>query len=432
MVLLENQIHLEDLQLQKMRDKQLKSLLKIDNSAHNRIPHRLVFRRTSRQFGRRLSGAIDIDFFSCHVGELENAKRFLKRRGVDTSYAGEWSNGISKTKTAEDYASTRQGGKDMVSGLGSPLTSTSAPTNDCAMGQMCDGNPRIRPSPTKVFHPGKPKGLFIHNAEPGDCFRGTSRGSGSFHLSTGTQQTTLLRDSEYSCIEPLKLVKLLPPIVHLVSEPSSSRAGITEKTPAAGFRCHQIPKKTSSMRFREKLEQAKLEAQRDRPETRLRQEKHEESSDDDRSSALSLPIGRPRSSDNSSQPTSPGRILRERNPEQLHTDDDIFPLVSITDAPTVSWLENLTSVTRSDQVRATPGNGSVVSVPASPSPSSIGFSDNVQSMTSFVGSTPDECVDSDHDEEYDEDEMVLVPTSSEKRHTRSTGTIEVKDDRTLE
>lgn len=427
MVLRENQIHLEDLQLQKMRDKQLKSLLKIDNSAHNRIPHRLVFRRTSRQFGRRLSGAIDIDFFSCHVGELENAKRFLKRRGVDTSYAGEWSNGSSKTKTAEDYASTRQGGKDMVSGLGSPLTSTSAPTNDCAMGQMCDGNPRIRPSPTKVFHPGKPKGLFIHNTEPRDCFRRTSRGSSPFHLSTGTQQTTLLRDSEYSCIEPLKLVKLLPPIVHFVSEPSSSRAGITEKTPAMGFRCHQMPKKTSSMRFREKLEQAKLEAQRDRPETRLRQEKHEESSDDDQSSALSLPIGKPRSSDNSSQPTSPGRILRERNPEQLHTDDDIFPLVNITDAPTVSGLENLTSVTRSDQVRATPGNGSEVSVPASPSPSSIGFSDNVQSMTSFVGSTPDECVDSDHDEEYDEDEMVLVPTSSEKRHARSTGTIEVNE-----
>ena len=47
-------------------------------------------------------------------------------------------------------------------------------------------------------------------------------------------------------------------------------------------------------------------------------------------------------------------------------------------------------------------------------------------MTSFVGSTPDEHVDSDHDEEYDEDEMVLVPTSSEKRHTRSTGAIDMK------
>lgn len=417
MVLREDQIDLEDLQLQKMRDKQLKSLLKIDNSAHNRIPHRLVFRRTSRQFGRRLSGAIDIDFFSCHVGELENARRFLKRRGVDTSYAGEWSNGISKTKTTEDYTSTCKGAKDVVSGPGSPLTSTSAPTNDCAMGPMCDGNPRMRTSPTKVLHPGKPKGLFIHKAEPRDCFRGTSRGSGSFHLSIGTQQATLL---EYSCIEPLKLVKLLPPIVHLISSPSS-RAGITEKTPDTVFRCHQMPKKTSSMRFREKLEQAKLEAQRDRSEAKLGKENFVESSDDDRSSALSLPIGRPRSSDNSSQPTSPGRILRERNPEQLHTDDDIFPLVSITDAPTVSGLENLTGVTRSDQVRATPGNGSEVSVPASPSPSSIGFSDNVQSMTSFVRSTPDECVDSDHDEEYDEDEMVLVPTSSEKRHTRSTG-----------
>ena len=426
MALREEQIDLEDLQLQKMRDKQLKSLLKIDNSAHNRIPHRLVFRRTSRQFGRRLSGAIDIDFFSCHIGELENAKRFLKRRGVDTGYAGEWSNGISKTKTAEDCTSTCQGAKVMVSGPGSPLTSTSAPTNDRGMGQMCDGNPKTRTSPAKVFHPVKPKGLFVHRAEPNDCFRGTSRGRDPFHLGIGTQQATLLRDSEYSCIEPLKLVKLLPLIVRLVSETSSSRAGITEKPLDTGFRCHQMPKKTSSMRFREKLEQAKLEAQRDRSEARLGKEKLEESSDDDRSSALSLPIGRPRSSDNSSQPTSPGRILRERNPEQLHTDDDIFPLVSITDAPTVSGLDNLTSVTRSDQIRATPENGSEVSVPTSPSPSSIGFSDNVQSMTSFVGSTPDEHIDSDHDEEYDEDEMVLVPTSSEKRHTRSTGAIDMK------
>ena len=420
MALRKEQIDLEDLQLQQMRDKQLGSLLKIDNSAHNRIPHRLVFRRTSRQFGRRLSGAIDIDFFSCHVGELENAKRFLKKRGVDTRYAGEWSNGLSKIKTAEDYTSTRQASKDMLPGPGSPLTSTSAPTNDCTMGKICDVNPKVRTSPTKVFHPPKPKGLFIHHAEPRDCFRGpSSRGRDSFHLSIGTQQATLLRDSEYSCIEPLKLVKLPPPIVHLISEPSPSRAGITEKTPDTGFRCHQMPKKTSSMRFKEKLEQAKLEAQRDRSEAKLGKAKLGESSDDDRSSALSLPIGRPRSSDNSSQPTSPGRILRERNPEQLHTDDDIFPLVSITDAPTVSGLENLTSVTRSDQARATPENGSEVSVPTSPSSSSIGFSGNVQSMTSFVGSTPDECIDSDNDEEDDEDEMVLVPTSSEKRHTET-------------
>lgn len=88
------QIQQENLYLQEMQAKQLRALMRIDNSdlkAH-KVPSQLVFRKTSRQFTRRLRDSIGTDYLLCQAKDLLLARRFLSRRGLDPRYAGEWNN----------------------------------------------------------------------------------------------------------------------------------------------------------------------------------------------------------------------------------------------------------------------------------------------------------------------------------------------------
>ncbi|GAQ41813.1 hypothetical protein AtubIFM55763_002822 [Aspergillus tubingensis] len=94
----------EDIQLQDMRERQLRALLRVDNtkSGHNRVPHQGIFSKISRQVSGKLQNQIDSDISMCQQSELLDAKLFLRTRGLDCKYAGEWGNGTSAWQALED------------------------------------------------------------------------------------------------------------------------------------------------------------------------------------------------------------------------------------------------------------------------------------------------------------------------------------------
>lgn len=99
------QTKLEDLELKAMREKQLKELLKVDNSAWNQSrPHQLVFRKASRQTIRKLREAIqtDFDFLCCEGSELVDAKKYLLTRGIEPKYAGNWGNDLVVVQSPDE------------------------------------------------------------------------------------------------------------------------------------------------------------------------------------------------------------------------------------------------------------------------------------------------------------------------------------------
>lgn len=98
------QIEYENAQLKEMREKQLRALMRIDNSQLrlNRVPHQLVFRKTSRQYSRKLRESIKSDYLLCQAGEVLGARRFLHKCGLDPHYAGDWSNEMVVLRKSRD------------------------------------------------------------------------------------------------------------------------------------------------------------------------------------------------------------------------------------------------------------------------------------------------------------------------------------------
>ncbi|KAL4809341.1 hypothetical protein BDV18DRAFT_157097 [Aspergillus unguis] len=100
-----DQAEYEEGQLGVMRKKQLKELTDIDNSIHRqRQSQNLLYRKASRQTFRGLREAIghQVDFFSCEASELATAKTFLRKREIESKFAGVWGNGIFVENTEED------------------------------------------------------------------------------------------------------------------------------------------------------------------------------------------------------------------------------------------------------------------------------------------------------------------------------------------
>lgn len=390
------QMDLEDSQLRRMREKQLKGLLKMDNSAlkNNRSPYKFVFRRTSRQYGRRLSDAIKIDFFSCYPGELVNARRFLNKRGIDQSYAGEWSNGIAVWRATEDEK------KYTDFETGSPLVSTFASMDGCADGETSDFDlPASKGSQLNIAkYPGWPKDLFERQGDPtllssvschelGDGFR-IARGSHSLRSNDG--------------IKPLRVIMSLPPIICQHVEPMPPQPSTTELTNMVARRhlVHSIP---ASGWLKEKLEKITLEVEQG-VSRRLEDKMTRDDSDHDWLSAFPLLGSELTSSESHSQLTSPGRIMLERNPDDIQADE---PFADFDDI-----LVDIEDVVTDDEVMITPDSNTEESRPASPTPSSLGFSDHVQSITSYVETTPEIEISDCNGDSDEEDEMVLVPTPS--------------------
>ncbi|ODM16724.1 hypothetical protein SI65_07689 [Aspergillus cristatus] len=369
----EKQMDLEDAQLGRMRQKQLKALLKIDNSAlkHDKS-HKFVFRRASRQYGRRLSDAIKMDFFSCYPGELVNAKRFLDKRRIDTGYAGEWSDGIADWRTTEDE------NKYTVSETGSPLVNGFASMDGCMDGETPDFDlpASKRPHLNITIYPGQSKDIFERQGDP-DLLR----------LCSIAHRDALL----HPCIKPLKAVTSPLPIIYHLVEPMPSQSS-TEKLAELVVRGNPVPVSTW---LRDKLNKIGLEVEQGVSRS-LEGKMWEDGSDDDWLSAFPLMKPEPMSFESHSQLTPPGRVILERNPDHLQADEQFMDFDDM-----IEIEENATD----DGVMVDSSD----SRPSSPSPSSLGFSDNVHSMTSYVETTPEVEV-SDCESDEDEDEVVLVPT----------------------
>lgn len=421
----EKQTNMEDSQLMRMREDQLKSLLKIDNSdlKNNRTPHRLIFRRTSRKYGRKLGEALKIDFFSCHVGELENAQRFLNQRGLDIGYSGEWSSGMSVWKGNRDYKTK----KDLTQTV-SPSPSVNAPASGSS--HYCSSPSISKRQGSDTKYPGQPKDLFMRQGDPKlvseqliasyrqnmeDKRREPLHGSDTEDSMPGA---TLLHDSEYSCIEPLNLVKTLPPIIRWYYSEPPLRYSIPERPANPALRQSSMPITASSLRLKKKLENVRAEALKEKPDAGPEENNAEisveEDIDDDWSSTCSLPIGQATLVDDRSRMTSPGRIIRDKSPEIAPT-DNLFPLEDMNETQVAPCEVEDGTTSTNCKIRAPPGDGSEYSRPPSPSPSSLGCNNNAPSMTSYVESSPGgDCADDDGEFDMDEDngdddEMVLVP-----------------------
>lgn len=369
----EKQMNLEDAQLGRMREKQLKALLKIDNSAlkHDKS-HKFVFRRASRQYGRRLSDAIKMDFFSCYPGELVSAQRFLDKRSIDIGYAGKWSDGIA------DWRATEDENKYTVSETGSPLVNGFAPMEGCMDGETPDFDMPTskRPHLSITILPGQPKDIFERQGDP-DLLR----------LYSIAHRDTLL----HPCIKPLKAVTSPLPIIYHLVEPMPSQPS-TGRLAELVVRGNPVPVSTW---LRDKLNKIGLEVEQGVSRS-LEGKMWEDGSDDEWLSAFPLMKPEPMSFESHSQLTPPGRVILERNPDHVQADEQFMDFDDM-----IEIEENATN----DGVMVDSSD----SRPSSPSPSSLGFSDNVHSMTSYVETTPEvEVSDCESDEE--EDEVVLVPT----------------------
>lgn len=421
------QIDLEDTKLGQMREKQLNSLLDIDNSSwkHHGTPHKLVFRRTSRRHNRNIRRAMRNDFFSCHLGELVNAKRFLDNRGIDKSYAGEWSNGMVERRSTAKRNNT-------VSELEPSSVNASAPTNDSTIGAAFDSSPSLSPSKRRSYHitggiyPGRPKDIFMRQGDPSlsgqssvslrDSSRG-AHGNRFTHMNNGTQRAALLQNSEFSCIEPLKLVKTLPPIIRWLSEPPRLplKPRMVQRKSDAVVSRRPVPTLSASAKLKQRLQRVRPEAQQNRSKGGLENSTRESTIDKDWSSAFCLPKARPSFFDGQgySRPTSasPSRALLEGD----NRTSGLFQRGNPGNVSTTPDFEKFITIPDSDQeVRASSDNESEDSCSSSLLPSSMGFSDHVQSMSSFVASTLERDGGCNHhgEESNQEDEMVLVPTGS--------------------
>lgn len=416
----EKQIDLEDLQLQRMRDRQLTSLLNIDNSdpKNRQISYKQRFYQTSRKYSHKLEEAVKIDFFSCYAGELVNAQRFLDQRGLDMVYAGEWCNGTSTWRKTESENQT---------------VAQSAPTDASVPGIPRDPFDISLPKQERRMprYPGRPKDLFMRQGdfkllsehllisceesmEEEDTHREFLSGADSHTKKAPKRRVNRVCESEHPFIEPLKLVKTLPPMIRWHYSKPPSKCNISENPASQTGRDGLKSTMSSFASLKQKLEKAKVELQR-QSKTRM---EAEADSDDDRSSPCSLLVGQTIFSDDScSSLVSPSRVIREKSPETIHT-DSLFPLEDTDHGLATSISDDDAGVTI-DGPMATPSS---VSRSPSPSPSSLGFHD--QSMVTFMESSPDakltgiaEASDMDDDcddDEVDIDEMVMVPTGLKK------------------
>lgn len=314
------QVEFENVQLKEMQEKQLRALLRIDNSTLrlNRVPHQLVFRKISRQCTRKLREGIQYDYLLCSAGEILNARRFLQRRGLDRRYAGEWSNNMAFLRTPKDdvESETFEWYEDTDPEL--PAVSPMEPSRAYALifgsgartigngdGQLQAKTPfinRVRragtvnPADLQVLNggitssPGWSEALngqsTAFNPDPGPPHTGLVR------LKIGTERAAQIRDyEELATMNPNDALPMPPPqhwgrYRRNLASPMTISPSLLRRRSSLRNSFHQPlertiggnwsydfpepksapPFTTSSMRFKQKLEEARLEAQREREE----------------------------------------------------------------------------------------------------------------------------------------------------------------------
>ncbi|EIT78809.1 hypothetical protein BDV35DRAFT_79275 [Aspergillus flavus] len=311
----DKQMEREESQMKNMRRKQLRALLKIDNSArHLQDSHQFVFRKISRGTTGHLRRGTSPDYLMCHAKEVMKAKEYLRQQGLDPRYAGDWGNSISPTHpsgndqdqdmsnlgkqvncaqylelatdTADDYMrdfaldyKAPASILDKQSFINTIGAAASASPRDMA---LCRGNLDAAPRWLNLLYQHS-----IRNYQP--AFRENKL----VCLKIGTERAAQIHDTQQiACIQPAKLVKRFPPIDAIYYDPPSWTPGVTQSN-GAGTNSTMPPRPrqtlsgepqplqrtmggnwsyssfephptTSSMRFQQKLEEARLETQRAR------------------------------------------------------------------------------------------------------------------------------------------------------------------------
>lgn len=98
------QIAQENKQLRKMRRKQLRTLLRIDNSSlkTNSVPPQLVLRKRFRKTTRALCESLDQGLLMCQAADVLAARQFLHHHGLPRNYAGDWGHSLIALQEPED------------------------------------------------------------------------------------------------------------------------------------------------------------------------------------------------------------------------------------------------------------------------------------------------------------------------------------------
>ncbi|KAJ5806628.1 uncharacterized protein N7503_004230 [Penicillium pulvis] len=101
------QMRREDRNLAKMRENQLRALMRIDNSdiKTNDVPHQLVLRRS---FGKATQESMSDripDFFLCQAADVLAGRQYLARRSLPRSLAGAWDHSLVALRKLDDEAS---------------------------------------------------------------------------------------------------------------------------------------------------------------------------------------------------------------------------------------------------------------------------------------------------------------------------------------
>ncbi|PGH08541.1 hypothetical protein GX51_01060 [Blastomyces parvus] len=91
----QEQVQRENARLNEMRTKQLRALLRMDNSylKTQKVPGQLVFRNISRKFLDTATGS-GPDYSMSQASDILIARKYLRSLGLDPKLAGEWSNNL--------------------------------------------------------------------------------------------------------------------------------------------------------------------------------------------------------------------------------------------------------------------------------------------------------------------------------------------------
>ncbi|KKK12584.1 hypothetical protein AOCH_006124 [Aspergillus ochraceoroseus] len=415
------QIHLEDSQLKAMRAKQLRALLKVDNSSWKctRVPHQLVFRKISRQFAHKLKEAVKTDYLLCEAQELLSARRFLRRRGIDIKFAGNWSNNMDLVQT-DEYSVSEANPRDsdldenlslvMLSPtfsvkeqlINSIAEETTASTRDLLQRR---GDLNAPPRWMTLLH------------------RGWMEPAWQVHAQCSTEHVTKVGEAEKQYIQPQKMHWMLPPIDCFYLDESfgtgqlnrSSAANPSPYPPTSISKSQQhsqvtkersLPRESGSAdwtsrhisptELHERIEEARQYARR--PNHRRATFNNDDTHDiyADLTCLPRTPIAASRSPS-----TTPGRILSPTvseialfafsNPGTPLTigDHDALP-------PSAPVLESVLRSPKNVRVESAGGNPST--------PMAVQHSPEI----TYDDKNTENC-DEDKDDDYEEDEMVLIP-----------------------
>ncbi|EAW22560.1 uncharacterized protein NFIA_012490 [Aspergillus fischeri NRRL 181] len=428
----DRQVAMEDSALHAMRAKQLRALLRIDNSSgsRNRTPHKLVFRKISRKTAQRLRGSLETDYLLCEVGELLNARRFLQRREIERHYAGEWSGSIVTWPRAEDGSDAERResqGDSIVTGPVTPFGVGSITINDHGHDFADSSRPNPATPPHRIIHTTEYiEGALLQYQErdlpPRKLYhRGERTRRLIVCLKLGQPRAKFFQAWKKSA-HPRRLVRSVPPLdvfYKASSSPGKFDGGAgTTSTLAANLSHSAMNVFTQSLedwqrgllelddtsliscwkKFQRELQQATFDPDRSEPVETL-----DSGVDTDRHSELSEAIPCINLTDVHlpSRPTTPGRVMSPMSVDYVQSGEDDFAPFSEARTP------------RTDPVFDSPGSscwetssdGAAAYSPTTPLTT-------VTNTFEFLDDNHSEKSDDDWEdaeEEEEEDEMILVP-----------------------